>query len=114
MDENAAQRPAGAVPTGLERQGDAAIEIGWSDGTSSHWTAAELRKACPCASCRQERCPEESETNAPPSLPVLSAAEAKPLQIESMRPVGSYAYGIAFSDGHSSGIYTFDLLYRPN
>jgi DUF971 family protein len=24
--------------------------------------------------------------------------------------VGQYAYGIAFSDGHSSGIYTLDYL----
>jgi DUF971 family protein len=27
-----------------------------------------------------------------------------------MTPVGNYAYGIAFSDGHDTGIYTVDYL----
>ena len=27
-----------------------------------------------------------------------------------MRPVGNYAYSIAFSDGHDTGIYTLDFL----
>jgi len=27
-----------------------------------------------------------------------------------MRPAGNYAYTIAFSDGHSSGIYSLELL----
>jgi DUF971 family protein len=44
------------------------------------------------------------------SLNVLSAAEARPLEILGMTPVGHYAYTIAFSDGHDTGIYTFDLL----
>ncbi|MBI1901773.1 MAG: DUF971 domain-containing protein, partial [Planctomycetia bacterium] len=34
----------------------------------------------------------------------------KPLTIEGMTPVGSYAYSIAFSDGHSTGIYTLESL----
>jgi DUF971 family protein len=41
---------------------------------------------------------------------VISAAEAQPLIIESMKPLGNYAYGIAFSDGHDSGIYEVTLL----
>jgi DUF971 family protein len=45
-------------------------------------------------------------------LPVLSAAEARPLTVEHMRPVGNYAYNISFSDGHDSGIYGFDVLFR--
>ena len=27
-----------------------------------------------------------------------------------MQPVGSYAYTIQFSDGHDTGIYTFERL----
>jgi DUF971 family protein len=46
------------------------------------------------------------------SLPVLSATETAPLAIVTMRPVGNYAYNIAFSDGHDSGIFTLDLLLR--
>jgi DUF971 family protein len=29
-----------------------------------------------------------------------------------MTPVGQYAYNIAFTDGHDTGIYPFDLLLR--
>jgi DUF971 family protein len=41
---------------------------------------------------------------------VLSPAEVAPLAVTGMRPVGQYAYGIEFSDGHSSGIYTLEYL----
>ena len=44
------------------------------------------------------------------ALPVLSAAEARPIEIEWMAPAGNYGYKVAFSDGHSSGIYSFELL----
>lgn len=27
-----------------------------------------------------------------------------------MKPVGAYAYTIAFSDGHDTGIFSYDLL----
>ena len=29
-----------------------------------------------------------------------------------IRPVGNYAIALTFSDGHDSGIYTWDLLYK--
>ena len=41
---------------------------------------------------------------------VLSAAEARPLELQGMTPVGNYAYALAFSDGHDTGIYTLELL----
>ena len=37
-------------------------------------------------------------------------AEAQPLRIAAMKPVGNYAYSIDFSDGHDTGIYTLDAL----
>jgi DUF971 family protein len=43
-------------------------------------------------------------------LTVLSAAEARRLTIAGMRPVGAYAYNIAFSDGHDSGLFTLERL----
>jgi hypothetical protein len=36
--------------------------------------------------------------------------EAQPLKITAMKPVGSYAYAIHFSDGHDTGIYTLEHL----
>ncbi|TWU45298.1 hypothetical protein Q31b_04690 [Novipirellula aureliae] len=99
-------------PVSITRDGDVAIQIHWSDGSINRWTAAELRKACPCATCREKRnaIEQDKRSSKPVSLPVLSAQEARPLRIESMSPVGSYAYNIAFSDGHSSGLYPMRLL----
>ena len=41
---------------------------------------------------------------------MISLEEAQPLRVAGMQPVGSYAYTIAFSDGHDTGIFEFSLL----
>ena len=71
------------------------------------YSIGQLREACPCATCREKR---RQDTAAEPLLPVLSAAEAAPLKIAGMEPVGHYAYSIKFSDGHDTGIFQLDLL----
>ena len=83
-----------------------AIEIAWSDGATSLYTPRLLRDACPCATCRERRV----EPARPNPLAVLAPEELAPLAVSGMQPVGQYAYSIAFSDGHSSGIYTLDYL----
>lgn len=94
-------------PTKLARAEGNKLLIDWSDGQQREYTFKELREACPCATCREKR----GESPAPKNLlPVLSAAEARPLNITGMRPVGNYAYSIEFSDGHDTGIYTLELL----
>ncbi|QDT02811.1 hypothetical protein K227x_11890 [Rubripirellula lacrimiformis] len=103
------------VPESIQRDGDTGITITWNDGSATAWTNSQLRKACPCATCREKKrglAEKAKDTSGPIGLPVLSAAEAKPLRIDSMRPVGSYAYNIAFSDGHDSGIFPFVLLHE--
>ncbi|MEZ6138657.1 MAG: DUF971 domain-containing protein [Pirellulaceae bacterium] len=84
--------------------------IVWNDGSAREYRATELRQACPCATCREKHSVGIADAGASRALPVLSLAEARPLRIESMRPVGNYAYNIAFSDGHDSGVFTFDFL----
>jgi DUF971 family protein len=94
-------------PTKLELRSGDRLAIEWSDGQTREITFAELRARCPCATCREKR------SQPPPpasSLPVLSMAEARPLAVLGMRPVGNYAYSIAFSDGHDTGIYTLEFL----
>ena len=105
------------LPESIARDGEATIVIQWNDGRTTRWTAAQLRQRCPCATCREKnRQNADSESEDTPSkpigLPVLSAAEARPLTIESMRPVGSYAYNIGFSDGHSSGLFQLEMLHQ--
>lgn len=94
-------------PTQLKLTDDARLRIAWSDGQVREYAVRELRDQCPCATCRERR-------NAPPAPPtelnVISAAEAQPLRITAMNPVGHYAYGIEFSDGHNTGIFTLESL----
>ena len=96
-----------ATPVKLELARPDALRIAWSDGQTREYAVRELREKCPCATCRELR---NSPPPPPTSLPVLSAAEAKPLRITAMHPTGRYAYSIHFSDGHDTGIYSFELL----
>lgn len=110
--------PVAYTPAAIERLGDTGIRIKWSDGEETQWTARQLRDACPCATCREKRGKPEDASDEPKpkpkmiGLPVLSTAEARPMRIDGMQPVGTYAYNIAFSDGHHSGLYTFARLRR--
>ena len=96
-----------AHPVQLDRSASG-LEIAWSDGFRQAIPLRDLRDACPCATCREKRTEGESKPAA--LLPVISMEEAQPLAIEGMKPVGNYAYSIAFSDGHDTGIFTFELL----
>lgn len=95
------------TPTPVSLRGDAdALEIGWSDGVIHRLPWKLLRDRCPCATCRTAIIEPQPSS----MLPVLSLAEAQPLRGRAMKPVGNYAYAIDFTDGHNSGIYTFDHL----
>jgi DUF971 family protein len=107
----------GLVPTSISRDGSNGLIIVWSDGSSRRYKAGGLRDACPCATCREKKSAGSDNAGTPQlgkggMLPVISLQEARPLTIQSMRPVGNYAYNIAFSDGHDSGIFTFDMLWE--
>ena len=95
-------------PTNLSLNELGELVIDWSSSGKRTYLVTELRDNCPCATCREKR--KEEPTS--PLLPVLSIEETQPLKIASMRPVGSYAYSIAFSDGHDSGIYTLEHLLQ--
>ena len=98
------------VPIQLEKTPDRCLLITWSDESTQKIPFRKLRDNCRCAHCIEKRT-DESESEKPGnSLPILSEAEAQPLGILKMHPVGNYAYNIHFTDGHSAGIYTFELL----
>ncbi|MFT5524111.1 MAG: DUF971 family protein [Pirellulaceae bacterium] len=97
-------------PTSIERLEDGGILIEWSDGARRKYGLVELRDKCPCATCREKKRAPKIEN--PLELPILTPQEAMPLGITGMKPMGSYAYSIAFTDGHDTGIYSFDLLRR--
>ena len=99
---------ADVSPTKIELTGDDHLAIDWNDGARRVYSFRELRDACPCATCREKKTAAEDQPAV--LLPVLSPEEARPLKIEGMEPVGGYAYSIAFSDGHNTGIYTLERL----
>jgi prepilin-type processing-associated H-X9-DG protein len=95
--------PSDLMPLNLSSQ-DGKLTIVWNDGVRMEYAPSELRNSCPCATCRAKRdAPAEG-------LPVLSMEEAMPTKITGMKPLGNYAYNIAFSDGHATGIYSLELL----
>jgi DUF971 family protein len=93
-------------PTVLKLVSGNRLRIAWSDGQVREYAVRELRDKCPCATCREKRSAPSPAT----LLPILSSAEAAPLRIAAMTPVGRYAYSIDFSDGHDSGIFTLEML----
>ncbi len=92
------------VPTALSREGSDRLIIQWKDGHRSSYTWKHLRDNCPCAGCREER------LKPPDPFRILKANELVPLAPVAVAPVGHYAYRIAWSDGHDSGIYTLENL----
>jgi DUF971 family protein len=89
----------------------AGVDITWSDGHASHYDFHYLRDLCPCAGCADEkRKRAELAQHAPASGPAaLPLFKPKP-KARSAEPVGQYAIKISFSDGHSTGIYSFEYL----
>ncbi|HYL62248.1 MAG TPA: DUF971 domain-containing protein [Candidatus Methylomirabilis sp.] len=94
----------------------AGVDIPWADGHASHYDFAYLRDECPCATCNDERAKKEafaaaaaSPATAAPSFSPLPMFKPKP-RAQAASVVGNYAISIAFSDGHSTGIYSYDHL----
>lgn len=88
-------------PRQIIEESDSEITINWSDETESKYNAAELRKACPCASCINEWTGEKT---------LKTHTIADDLSFSSIAIVGRYALNFNFSDGHDTGIYSFQFL----
>jgi DUF971 family protein len=80
------------------------LVIEWADGHHSAFSYRYLRDRCPCATCL------DTETAAPWEPGPLPMFGSGPLKPEKAELVGRYALQIYWSDGHSTGIYTFDYL----
>ena len=88
----------------------AGVDITWADGHQSHYDFALLREECPCATCNDERGKKQAFAAVASSpSPVLPMFKPKP-RAKSATVVGNYAVQISFSDGHSTGIYSYDHL----
>jgi DUF971 family protein len=90
----------------------AGVDITWSDGHASHYDFVYLREECPCATCNDERAKKGSMAAAAPGSSAFSPLpmfKPKP-RAEAASQVGNYALSIKFSDGHATGIYSYEHL----
>lgn len=78
------------------------LHIIWYDRSESLLMLANLRKSCPCATCREER-----EKRSATFIPLFSEAQNT---LTDIKAVGTYAVQLYWQDGHNTGIYTYDKL----
>ena len=94
-------------PVELNLERSRQLTIRWADGHQSVIPLRELRRACPCASCRAARDQQERDPLAVVQ-PVDSLEES--LTVDSAELAGNYALRIRWKDGHDTGLYDFALL----
>ena len=87
------------------------LRVEWSDGHVSAYPYRALRDKCPCATCTGP----DYKPAAHHALESELAASPFPLYQKALKPdraelIGRYAVQIYWSDGHSTGIYSFDYL----
>jgi DUF971 family protein len=94
-------------PAHLDLKKDEGLTVHWSDGSRSFYPIGYLRRMSPSADQKQLR--EEMERNPLTVLPSGSASQG-PLRAIGAEMVGNYAIRIRFSDGHDTGIYSWQYL----
>jgi len=77
------------------------LEISFADGATFRLPCEFLRVYSPSAEVRGHG----------PGQEVLQVGK-KDVEITRIEPVGNYAVQFFFSDGHDTGIYSWDLLYE--
>jgi len=90
------------VPTGITlHQRSRLLEIAFDDGSVFRLPYEFLRVYSPSAEVRGHG----------PGQEVLQTGK-KDVEIRALEPVGSYAVQPAFSDGHATGIYSWEYLHH--
>ena len=82
------------------------LALAWSDGEETYLQFEKLRKSCPCAACAGE-----PDVTGKVVMPKVVHSE-KSFQLIRHQVVGGYAIQFFWGDGHSTGLYSFDLLRR--
>lgn len=91
------------APTNVQIIGNE-VAILWDDGTESYFDFERLRAASPSAANMGERdiLGNQYGGDGPRKFPGV--------QVVGWEHVGNYALRFDFSDGHNSGLYSFDYL----
>ena len=98
-----------ARPRHLELQKDKGLTVHWQDGTQSFYPVLYLRRMSPSADARMLR--QKMAQNPLTVLPISSTGSGDTaLTATGAEMIGNYAVRITFSDGHDTGIYSWQYL----
>ena len=93
--------PNSPIPTEIKlHQQSKVMEVAFNEGSRFSFPFEYLRVFSPSAEVRGHG----------PGQEVLQVGK-KNVDIKNIEPVGQYAVVLVFSDGHDSGIYSWDYLY---
>jgi DUF971 family protein len=101
LDRIAFRKDEGGPPEAIDVTAEGALHIVWPGGREATVPAVQLRDLCPCAGCVEEGTGRKILD--PNSIP----GDIRPLEVHG---VGNYAIQIQWSDGHNTGIYTWQAL----
>jgi len=90
-------------PAEIQLIGDT-VAIRWSDGSEDYYAMERLRALSPSAEQQGERDLLGNQ------LGGAGESEFPGVTVESWTPVGGYAIQFQFSDGHRTGLYTYEYL----
>jgi DUF971 family protein len=96
------------VPRKIDVKKDRGLTVEWDDGSVAFYPVAYLRRKSPSAEMRELR--QEQERNPLTVLPASAGRASGPLVIDDAELIGNYAIRIRFSDGHRTGIYSWEYL----
>jgi DUF971 family protein len=88
------------------------IRIDWKDNHHSEYGLNYLRDKCPCATCTGAHGTPPRPQGTPPEAGNPFPMYKPKLTMLGVEPVGNYAIRINWSDGHNSGIYSYEHLRR--
>jgi DUF971 family protein len=101
------QRTNADSPAHLDLDRERGLTIRWRSGRESFYPVEHLRRLSPSAEARSLR--EALAKNPLTVLPSRPALQG-PLTATNAEFVGNYALRIHFSDGHSTGLFTWEYL----
>jgi DUF971 family protein len=80
-------------------RGARTTEIDWADGHKAVYPHEILRGYCPCAGCQGHS----------GEIRFIETTDDQ-RELDQIQPMGGYALGLTWFDGHSSGIYSYRYL----
>ena len=105
LDRIPVRPPPATPPEAIDLNERGEFELTWPGNRVVIVPAFTLRDLCPCAACIEEGTGKKILD--PSTIPL-------DIRAERIDPVGNYAIQIHWSDGHETGLYTWELLRKAS